>query len=57
MAQVSMYEEEEGYVSGEYDEGPFELVKIRVKVRLGSPFFHFRYQILINWMATVALPG
>jgi len=32
MAQVSMYEEEEGYVSGEYDEGPFELVKIRVKL-------------------------
>ena len=25
-------EEEEGYVSGEYDDGPFELVKIRVKV-------------------------
>ena len=31
----SMYnedEEEEGYGSGEYDDGPFELVKIRVKV-------------------------
>lgn len=26
------YEEEEGYVSGEYDEVPFELMKIRVKV-------------------------
>jgi len=25
-------EEEEGYVSGEYDDGPFELVKIRVKL-------------------------
>jgi hypothetical protein len=32
-APVSMYEEEEeGYVSGEYEDGPFELVKIRVKV-------------------------
>lgn len=30
---VSTYEDEEGYMSGEYDEGPFELVKIRVKVR------------------------
>lgn len=30
---VSTYEEEEeGYVSGDYDDGPFELVKIRVKV-------------------------
>ena len=27
-----MYEEEEGYVSGEYEDGPFEMVKIRVKV-------------------------
>ena len=25
-------EEEEGYVSGEYSDAPFELVKIRVKV-------------------------
>jgi hypothetical protein len=25
-------EEEEGYGSGDYDDGPFELVKIRVKV-------------------------
>jgi hypothetical protein len=33
-------EEEEGYVSGEYEDGPFELVKIRVKVRtIGSPTF------------------
>jgi hypothetical protein len=35
-AAPSMYnedEEEEGYGSGEYDDGPFELVKIRVKVR------------------------
>ena len=32
--QVSTYEEEEGYESGEWDEGPMELVKIRVKVRL-----------------------
>jgi hypothetical protein len=35
-AAPSMYneneEEEEGYGSGEYDDGPFELVKIRVKV-------------------------
>jgi len=32
-APVSMYEEEEeGYVSGEYEDGPFELVKIRVKL-------------------------
>ena len=33
----SMYneeEEEEGYGSGEYDDAPFELVKIRVKVCL-----------------------
>ena len=31
--QVSTYEEEEGYESGEWDEGPMELMKIRVKVR------------------------
>ena len=32
-AAPSMYdEEEEGYGSGEYDDGPFELIKIRVKV-------------------------
>jgi hypothetical protein len=29
---ISVYEDEEGYVSGEYEDGPFELVKIRVKV-------------------------
>lgn len=37
----SMYneeEEEEGYGSGEYDDAPFELVKIRVKVRLPDYF-------------------
>jgi len=29
---MSMYEEEEeGYMSGDYDDAPFELVKIRVK--------------------------
>jgi len=28
----SAYEEEEGYASGEYDDAPFELAKIRVKV-------------------------
>ncbi|EEB97753.1 hypothetical protein MPER_02860, partial [Moniliophthora perniciosa FA553] len=28
----SYEEEEEGYVSGDYDDGPFELVKIRVKL-------------------------
>lgn len=29
----SMYEEEEeGYASGDYEDGPFELTKIRVKV-------------------------
>jgi hypothetical protein len=34
-------EEEEGYVSGEYDDNPFELVKIRVKVRVPpTPLFH-----------------
>ncbi len=32
-AQSTYEEEEEGYGSGEYDDGPFELVKIRVKVR------------------------
>jgi len=35
MIAPSMYnedEEEEGYGSGEYDDGPFELVKIRVKL-------------------------
>ncbi|KLO17704.1 hypothetical protein SCHPADRAFT_900448 [Schizopora paradoxa] len=31
-ARTSFEEEEEGYVSGEYDDGPFELAKIRVKV-------------------------
>lgn len=30
--QSSYEEEEEGYGSGEYDDGPFELVKIRVKL-------------------------
>lgn len=28
----SPYEEEEGYASGDYDDAPFELAKIRVKV-------------------------
>ena len=27
------YEEEEGYVSGEYEDAPYEMTKIRVKVR------------------------
>lgn len=31
-AQSRYEEEEEGYVSGEYEDGPFELIKIRVKV-------------------------
>lgn len=32
-AQSRYVEEEEGYVSGEYeDDGPFELIRIRVKV-------------------------
>lgn len=31
--QSTYEEEEEGYVSGEYDDGPFELTLIRVKVR------------------------
>ncbi|KIM86409.1 hypothetical protein PILCRDRAFT_4910 [Piloderma croceum F 1598] len=38
-AAPSMYnedEEEEGYGSGEYDDGPFELVKIRVKLHYGD---------------------
>ncbi|KAL1746176.1 hypothetical protein HDZ31DRAFT_34709 [Schizophyllum fasciatum] len=30
------YEEEEGYGSGEYEDGPFELVKIRVKLYYGN---------------------
>jgi len=30
--QGAYEEDEEGYVSGEYDDGPFELVKIRVKL-------------------------
>lgn len=30
----SYEEEEEGYVSGEYEDAPFELVKIRIKVRI-----------------------
>ncbi|KAF8918162.1 NADPH oxidase regulator NoxR [Mucidula mucida] len=29
---INYDEEEEGYVSGEYDDGPFELIKIRVKL-------------------------
>ncbi|TFK45571.1 hypothetical protein OE88DRAFT_1669075 [Heliocybe sulcata] len=31
-SQYTYEEEEEGYVSGDYDDGPFELVKIRVKL-------------------------
>lgn len=31
-AQSTYEEEEEGYVSGEYEDGPFELIKIRVKL-------------------------
>ncbi|KIY65315.1 hypothetical protein CYLTODRAFT_424456 [Cylindrobasidium torrendii FP15055 ss-10] len=31
-AQTSVYEDEEGYGSGEYEDGPYELVKIRVKL-------------------------
>jgi len=30
------YEEEEGYVSGDYDEVPFELTKIRVKLHFNN---------------------
>lgn len=33
LRQTRVYEEEEeGYVSGEYEDGPFELIKIRVKL-------------------------
>jgi hypothetical protein len=40
LRQTRVYEEEEeGYVSGEYEDGPFELIKIRVKV--GNDFFKF----------------
>lgn len=35
--QSTYEEEEEGYVSGEYDESFYELMKIRVKVRLFAP--------------------
>jgi len=46
-APVSMYEEEEeGYVSGEYEDGPFELVKIRVKVRYINIPLH---KLVINY--------
>jgi neutrophil factor 2 len=31
-AQSTYEEEEEGYVSGEYEDGPYELIKIRVKL-------------------------
>lgn len=31
-AQSTYEEEEEGYVSGEYEDGPFELIKIRIKL-------------------------
>jgi len=31
-AQSAYEEEEEGYASGDYDDGPFELIKIRVKL-------------------------
>lgn len=53
-AAPSMYEEEEeGYGSGEYDDGPFELVKIRVKVCSSS------LRTVVSWTdneSLVALP-
>ena len=35
--QSTYEEEEEGYVSGEYEDGPFELAIIRIKVGLLNP--------------------
>jgi hypothetical protein len=56
-----MYEEEEeGYGSGEYDDGPFELTKIRVKVcvhrltrpiPLSRPGYQLHYQDDVRGMA------
>lgn len=42
--QSTYEEEEEGYVSGEYEDGPFELTLIRVKVRL----FYFQVQLYLT---------
>lgn len=36
-SQSTYEEEEEGYVSGDYEDGPFELIKIRVKVYPSAP--------------------
>lgn len=41
--QSTYEEEEEGYVSGEYDDGPFELIKIRIKA---CHFSAFNYSAL-----------
>jgi len=42
----STYEEEEGYVSGEYDDGPYELTLIRVKVCFFSGFVYLYIDML-----------
>ena len=34
VSTKSTYEDEEGYASGDYDDSPFELAKIRVKVNI-----------------------
>jgi hypothetical protein len=49
MRQTRLYEEEEeGYVSGEYEDGPFELIKIRVKV--GSGVFLFLKELRLIYI-------
>lgn len=53
-AQTTYEEEEEGYGSGEYDDGPIELSLIRVKV-CSISFIFSEYFFDILWLA--ALPG
>jgi hypothetical protein len=54
MRQTRLYEEEEeGYVSGEYEDGPFELIKIRVKV--GSGVFLLKELRLMGFFCVASL--
>jgi len=44
-------EEEEGYASGDYDDGPFEMIKIRVKIHLPDEIRGMTLDPLTPWPA------
>ena len=45
--QSTYEEEEEGYGSGEYDDGPFEMTLIRIKVRGGFPLWMLLFSLTL----------